>query len=153
MATEDCRRQSRHGTGSGGDYISGLPDNLLHRILLHLGPTRAAARTSVLSPPLAPRLGAHARARPPARPLRRRQLDKSTIARARRRVCRLRSPGHPPPRRGHGLRASGPAVSSAPCASPRIGTARAEAPRGRGHASSCKTWLNMLSQFPVAAIR
>ncbi|GJN11453.1 hypothetical protein PR202_ga29648 [Eleusine coracana subsp. coracana] len=33
----------------GEDHISGLPDDLLHLILLRLGSTRVAARTSVLS--------------------------------------------------------------------------------------------------------
>ncbi|RLN22594.1 F-box protein [Panicum miliaceum] len=47
MAGEDCHR--RHGAGDDNDRISGLPDDLLHRILLRLGSTRAAARTSVLS--------------------------------------------------------------------------------------------------------
>ncbi|RCV38713.1 hypothetical protein SETIT_8G164300v2, partial [Setaria italica] len=43
------RRRRRHRNRSGEDYISGLPDELLHSILLRLGSTRAAARTSVLS--------------------------------------------------------------------------------------------------------
>ncbi|WVZ50855.1 hypothetical protein U9M48_002067 [Paspalum notatum var. saurae] len=43
MGDDRCRRCS------GEDRISGLPDDLLHSILLCLGSTRAAARTSVLS--------------------------------------------------------------------------------------------------------
>ncbi|CAN6363234.1 unnamed protein product [Urochloa humidicola] len=45
------RRQRRHRRCSGEDedHISGLPDELLHIILLHLGSACAAARTSVLS--------------------------------------------------------------------------------------------------------
>ncbi|CAL5086241.1 unnamed protein product [Urochloa decumbens] len=45
---EACRR--RHGPGAmDTDCISGLPDELLHDILLRLESVRAAARTSVLS--------------------------------------------------------------------------------------------------------
>ncbi|CAL4980436.1 unnamed protein product [Urochloa decumbens] len=44
-----CRRRRRHRRQSCEDYISGLPDELLHSILLRLGSARAAARTSVLS--------------------------------------------------------------------------------------------------------
>ncbi|RLM92030.1 hypothetical protein C2845_PM08G15760 [Panicum miliaceum] len=47
MAGEDCNRH--HGAGDDDDRISGLPDDLLRRILLRLGSTRAAVRTSVLS--------------------------------------------------------------------------------------------------------
>ncbi|CAO2142137.1 unnamed protein product [Urochloa humidicola] len=43
------RRRRRHRRRSGEDHISGLPDELLHSILLRLGSARAAARTSVLS--------------------------------------------------------------------------------------------------------
>ena len=48
MAGGDCRRR-RHGAGDDDDRISSLPDDLMRRILLRLGSTRAAARTSVLS--------------------------------------------------------------------------------------------------------
>ena len=48
MAGGDYRR-CRHGAGDDDDRISSLPDDLLRRILLRLGSTRAAARTSVLS--------------------------------------------------------------------------------------------------------
>ncbi|CAO2144545.1 unnamed protein product [Urochloa humidicola] len=41
--------QDRPRRCSGVDHISGLPDELLHSILLRLGSARAAARTSVLS--------------------------------------------------------------------------------------------------------
>ncbi|CAO2149389.1 unnamed protein product [Urochloa humidicola] len=43
------RRRRRHRRRSGEDHISGLPDELLHIILLRLGSARAAARTCVLS--------------------------------------------------------------------------------------------------------
>ncbi|CAL4992294.1 unnamed protein product [Urochloa decumbens] len=43
------RRRRRNRRRSGEDHISGLPDELLHVILLRLGSARAAARTSVLS--------------------------------------------------------------------------------------------------------
>ncbi|CAN6195991.1 unnamed protein product [Urochloa humidicola] len=39
----------RGGGGSGEDRISGLPDAMLHEILVRLGSADAAARTSVLS--------------------------------------------------------------------------------------------------------
>ncbi|TVU21699.1 hypothetical protein EJB05_31352, partial [Eragrostis curvula] len=39
----------RHGGGAGADRISGLPDHLLHTVLLRLPGTADAARTSVLS--------------------------------------------------------------------------------------------------------
>ncbi|CAO2203459.1 unnamed protein product [Urochloa humidicola] len=44
---EDLRR--RHGSDDDGNRISDLPDELLHCILLRLGTTHAAARTSLLS--------------------------------------------------------------------------------------------------------
>ncbi|CAO2144546.1 unnamed protein product [Urochloa humidicola] len=44
-----CRRRRRHRRRSAEDHISGLPDELLHSILLRLSSTQAAARTSVLS--------------------------------------------------------------------------------------------------------
>uniref|UniRef100_K4A1E6 F-box domain-containing protein n=1 Tax=Setaria italica TaxID=4555 RepID=K4A1E6_SETIT len=43
------KRRRRHGPASAMDCISGLPDELLHDILLRLNSTRAAGRTSVLS--------------------------------------------------------------------------------------------------------
>ncbi|CAO2146869.1 unnamed protein product [Urochloa humidicola] len=44
-----CCRRRRHRRRSAEDHISGLPDELLHSILLRLSSTQAAARTSVLS--------------------------------------------------------------------------------------------------------
>ncbi|CAN6334734.1 unnamed protein product [Urochloa humidicola] len=44
MGEDERRRRS-----SGEDLISGLPDEVLHDILVRLGCARAAARTSVLS--------------------------------------------------------------------------------------------------------
>uniref|UniRef100_K3ZZ92 F-box domain-containing protein n=1 Tax=Setaria italica TaxID=4555 RepID=K3ZZ92_SETIT len=46
---EGRRRRCRHGQTAAMDCISGLPDELLHDILLRLDSARAAARTSVLS--------------------------------------------------------------------------------------------------------
>ncbi|TVU21702.1 hypothetical protein EJB05_31355, partial [Eragrostis curvula] len=49
MGTDPSNDDGRHGGGAGGDRISGLPDHLLHTVLLRLPGTADAARTSVLS--------------------------------------------------------------------------------------------------------